>query len=412
MPFNAGGRLTPEFLSPGAIDMVTKKTNRPIKLTEYQRIAKRTDRNKREGLGGLRFPLLGLFGEVGTLLSELKKKQRDKESYYSYDKAVVEEFGDVLWYFSNIAGRAGFTLEELAGLALHDMAIGGKARPRRVLTFADLQVKTTRIGPTSDGPFETEALRLAAKVGSLLGEVDSYVRNRELLKGHLVEILRSIIRSADDANIVIDDVVRANIEKVTGRWPIEKIYTPLFDEKYQPDEQLPRKLEMLIEEQTVSGKTFVIQKCKGIKIGDRLTDNKTEQDDYRFHDVFHLGYAAVLGWSPVIRGQFRVKRKSVPAVDENEDGARAALIEEGVATWVFNHAVHLDFFANITVLDFALLKAIKELVTGYEVAECPLWMWERAILDGFKAFRFLKEHRRAIVTADLNNRKLIVRSAD
>jgi NTP pyrophosphatase (non-canonical NTP hydrolase) len=391
--------------------MVTRITKRPVKLAEYQKIAKQTDRNKREGLSGLRFPLLGLFGEVGTLLSELKKKQRDKESYYAYDKAVVEEFGDVLWYFSNIAGRAGFTLEELAGLALDDLAISGKTRVRRVLTFTDLQAKTPHLGPTSDGPFETEVLRLAAKAGSLLGDVDSYVKNRELLKGHLVEIFRSIIRSAEDASILIDDIVRANIDKITGRWPFEKVHTHLFDEHLEPDEQLPRRIEMLIEEQTIGGKTFVIQKCKGIKIGDRLTDNKTEQDDYRFHDVFHLGYAAVLGWSPVIRGQFRVKRKSILSVDENQDGARAALIEEGVATGVFNHALRLKFFEDITTLDFALLKAIRELVQGYEVADCPLWMWEKAILDGYNAFRFLRKHRKAIVIADLNNRKLIVRSA-
>lgn len=386
--------------------------NRPIKLADYQRIAKQTDRNTREGLGGLRFPLLGLFGEVGTLLSELKKKQRDKESYYAYDEAVVEEFGDVLWYFSNIAGRAGLTLEELAGLALDDLAIGGKSRARRVLTFADLQANTPRTGPTSNGPFETEALRLAANVGSLLGDVDSYVRNRDLLKGHLVEIFRSIIRSAEDANILIDDVVRANIAKVTGRWPVERVYTPLFDEDMKPDEQLPRRIEMFIEEQTVGGKTFVVQKCKGIKIGDALTDNKTAEDDYRFHDVFHLGYAAVLGWSPVIRGQFRVKRRSMPSIDENQDGARAALIEEGVATWVFNHAFRLKFFADITALDFALLKSVRELVEGYEVDKCPLWMWEKAILDGYKAFRFLQKHRCGLVIADLNKRKLIVRSAD
>ena len=410
MPSDArGGGLKP-IPKISCIMVITNKI-RPITLADYQKIAKQTDRNKREGLGGLRFPLLGLFGEVGSLLSELKKKQRDKESYYAYDTALVEEFGDVLWYFTNIAGRAGLALEELAGLALDELAIGGKARPSRVRTFADLQAKAPHTGPTSDAPFETEALRLAASVGSLLGDVDSYVRNRELLKGHLVEIFRSIIRSAEDANILIDDVVRANIAKVTGRWPIDPVYTPLFDLEMKPDEQLPRRIEMLIEEQTVGGKTFVIQKCKGIKIGDRLTDNKTEQDDYRSHDVFHLGHAAVLGWSPVIRGQFRVKRKSIPEIDENQDGARAALIEEGVATWVFNHSLRLDYFADITALDFALLKAIRELVEGYEVADCPLWMWEKAILEGFKAFRFLRKHRRSLVIADLNKRRLIVRKA-
>ena len=30
------------------------------------------------------FPLLGLFGETGSLLSELKKKQRDSASYSGY----------------------------------------------------------------------------------------------------------------------------------------------------------------------------------------------------------------------------------------------------------------------------------------------------------------------------------------
>jgi len=29
-------------------------------------------------------------------------------------------------------------------------------------------------------------------------------------------------------------------------------------------------------------------------VGDRLTDNKAEPDDYRFHDVFHMAYAVHL----------------------------------------------------------------------------------------------------------------------
>lgn len=59
---------------------------------------------------------------------------------------------------------------------------------------------------------------------------------------------------------------------------------------------------------------------------------------YRFHDVFHLAYAAVLGWSPVLRALLKCKRKSHPWLDENQDGARAILIEEGISTFVFNHA--------------------------------------------------------------------------
>jgi NTP pyrophosphatase (non-canonical NTP hydrolase) len=92
-----------------------------ITLNEYQSIAQRTDQNKQSGLDGLAFPLLGLFGEVGTLLSALKKKQRDRESFVGYTDAVIEEFGDVLWYFSNITSRASLSLSMLAQRIFRDL---------------------------------------------------------------------------------------------------------------------------------------------------------------------------------------------------------------------------------------------------------------------------------------------------
>jgi hypothetical protein len=58
---------------------------------------------------------------------------------------------------------------------------------------------------------------------------------------------------------------------------------------------------MQIFERTVNTQTYVFLRRNGVNIGDRLTDNKLEKDDYRFHDVFHLANAAILGWSPVLR---------------------------------------------------------------------------------------------------------------
>jgi hypothetical protein len=84
------------------------------------------------------------------------------------------------------------------------------------------------------------------------------------------------------------------------------------------------------------------------------------------------------------------------------------LIEEGVATWVFNHARRLNHFANIPSVDYHLLKAVKELVQGYEVEACPLWMWEEAILKGFEVFRFLQQHRKGRVSIDMRRRSIIV----
>ncbi len=157
------------------------------------------------------------------------------------------------------------------------------------------------------------------------------------------------------------------------------------------------------------GQTYVFQRCNGINIGDRLTDNAMAADDYRFHDVFHYAYAAVLTWSPVVRSLFRLKRKSDPRLDEAQDGARATIIEEGIATWIFGQAVELDFFANMKPgdLPFDLLKKrVRQFVAGYEPEQCPLWLWEEAILEGYAAFRFLSEHRRGRVHIDMANRRL------
>ncbi len=45
-----------------------------LTLGQYQNLARRTDRTAQNGRQDLDFPLLGLFGEVGSLMSELKKK--------------------------------------------------------------------------------------------------------------------------------------------------------------------------------------------------------------------------------------------------------------------------------------------------------------------------------------------------
>ena len=173
---------------------------------------------------------------------------------------------------------------------------------------------------------------------------------------------------------------------------------------------MPRKIEIQITEEFVGAKPQVVQRWKGVKLGNSLTDNRLVSDDYRFHDVFHLAYAAVLGWSPVIRALVKAKRKSVPEIDQAEDGARAILIEEGVSTLIFHHAERLNCFASIGSLDYPLLKTVQDFVRGFEVDTRPLWQWEKAILDGFKVFRRIRIERRGIVIADLERHTLKFKS--
>ena len=66
----------------------------------------------------------------------------------------------------------------------------------------------------------------------------------------------------------------------------------------------------------------------------------------------------------------------------------------------------MNYFEGLKVLEYGLLKAVRNLVWGYEVHACPLWVWEEAILQGYGVFRQLREHRGGLVIADLAARTL------
>ena len=382
-----------------------------LNLDNYQNDAAKSDRNPAIGTAGIHFALLGLFGEVGSLLSELKKKQRDTDSYYAYQTSVIEELGDVIWYLSSIARRANLTLSTLALRASRDLANWDEPSGKSPLTFEELQAGVQFTGPLSNSEAETGLIILAGKTGRLLDEVAAgrVDGNRDVLSAQLVEVFRALIHAANNAGVSLTECAQSNLNKVNGRWPDAQVFASLFDEEDDPEEQLPRHIEIDVRERKTGTKTYVRLQRNGVNIGDRLTDNKEVEDDYRFHDVFHLANAAILGWSPVVRALFKVKRKSKPLVDEVQDGARAVLIEEGIATWVFNHARRLNYFESIKSLDYSLLKAIRQLVEGYEVESVPLWQWEKAILDGYAVFRSLREHRGGLIVADLIGRSISFR---
>src|SRR2546423_6390868 len=125
-----------------------------VHMNSYQRVARLTDQNPRHHLDGISFMLLGLFGEVGTLLSALKKKQRDQASYIGYADAVVEEFGDVLWYFSNIASRASLNLSVLAQRVFRDVADWDEIGVHDFGTFGDIQSSRNPAGSVDSPEFE------------------------------------------------------------------------------------------------------------------------------------------------------------------------------------------------------------------------------------------------------------------
>lgn len=370
-----------------------------LSLNEYQNLASRSDRTRDKG-NGFDLPVLGLVGEVGSLLSEVKKRQRDTAAIIGYEQTVLEELGDTLWYLAIIADHAEIKLATLAG------ADQGLDLPVMVL-----QPQHSLPMNTPSAQFEKTLLRLAAATGELAAAVDGSHGDRPLLQTRLANVLSHLVQAANEAEVSLEDAARANISKTEDRWPQERRYPALFDNSFPADEQLPRSLTIDIYERVGSnGKSYVLQSCNGLFIGDRLTDNIMKPDDYRFHDVFHYAYAAVLGWSPVTRALLKRKRKSVGRVDEGEDGARAVLIEEGIATYIFGVAKEFKFFADQEPgdLSLTLLKNVRQFVRGYEVHSSPLWLWEEAILQGNNAFRFLGENRRGRITVDVEKRSLSI----
>jgi NTP pyrophosphatase (non-canonical NTP hydrolase) len=292
-----------------------------VDLREYQQRAALTDRVPLLSLTGdvpegpaILVPLLGLAGEVGSLLTEFKKHLRDGNAHRMFREQVKEDLGDLLWYVANVASKFGLDL---------------------------------------------------------------------------------------------DDIAAANLAKTRDRWPSEGVsHRKLFDEAYPANEQLPRRFAIRVEEAVQEERVEVTYSLEGTQVGNALTDNAYEDDGYRFHDVFHFAYAALLGWSPVLRDHLRCKRRSDPRTKEVEDGGRAKVIEEAVVAVVHDYATRHNCLADVETLDYSLLKKVKGLVAGREVEVCSLHEWERAILVGYRAWRQVRDNRGGLVVGDLLARTL------
>ncbi len=291
-------------------------------LDGYQREAQKTDRVPISGDDTLDrsarlVPLLGLAGEVGTLLAGYKKFLRDGDAYELFVDNVGEEVGDLLWYLANVAEKWGLSLGELA---------------------------EANLAKTSDR-WRTPGTRVNKR------------------------------RPAD-----------------------------FLDHRCPPAQRLPRTftVEMRSVGRDRGPEERVEVRYRGRKVGDRLGDNTYDDSGYRFHDVFHLANAAILGWSPVARARlFDRKRRVDDLVDAVEDGGRAIVIEEGMVAFLFEHARHHHWFKDVNDIDYAVLKTVRVMTAELEVKHRPLWEVEQAVLQGFAVWHQVREANGGRVVGDL-----------
>jgi len=262
-------------------------------------------------------PFLGIIGEIGSVVTQLKIKFRDGKSYVAYKNKLSEELGDVLWYISAIATQNDLILEKIAADNLHK------------------------------------------------------IHDRFL---------------ADESSDYAD-----------------------FDTNYPESERFPEEfeIEFVSYEENGKKKIKIIDKRDKTSIGNPLTDNTYEDDGYRFHDIFHYGYLAILGWSPVLRKLLSLKRKSQPAIDENEDGARSQITEELVSLYIYHHALDHDLLKYSSSVDSGIIKKVQNLVMKTEVKDCSGKQWEKAILNSYEIFNKLRIHGGGRVLVSKKNKSLI-----
>jgi len=256
-------------------------------------------------------------------------------------------------------------------------------------------------------------LGLAGETGQLLSEYKKHLRDgeahrlfKERVSEELGDLLWYIANVASKFDLMLNEVALANLAKTKERWATERADPLCFDEELPEGERLPRQFEVELVEVVRDEKRCVRVSIDGVTFGAELTDNAYDPDGYRFHDVFHFGYAAVLGWSPITRALLRRKRKSQPLLDEVEDGGRAAVIEEGVAALAFDYARRHRLLDGVGVLDFQLLRTIKDMTSHLEVSQCTTGEWEQAILQGFKVWRAVVAQGGGRIAVDLDARRI------
>ncbi|GAB1644183.1 nucleoside triphosphate pyrophosphohydrolase family protein [Krasilnikovia sp. MM14-A1259] len=262
-------------------------------------------------------------------------------------------------------------------------------------------------------------LGLAGEAGAVLNAYKKRLRDgpadpqfRARMREKLGDVLWYLSTVARRLDLDLDDIATANLSKITDRWRPTPAAAIPFDADLEPAEQLPRQADFTFTLTPKDGRDVSVLSCAGEQVGDPITDASHIADGYCFHDAFHLSYAAVLGWSPVMRALLKRKRRSNPETDEAEDGGRAVVIEEGISALVFGYASRHNYLEGKNHVDNDVLNTITGMVAHLEVAAHRAADWEKAILTGFAAWRELRRRGGGTVRLDLDAQTLVVLDAE
>lgn len=277
--------------------------------------------------------------------------------------------------------------------------------------LSDFQKRAHETATTED--LDVYVLGLIGEAGGVASAAKKYKRDdpsaaqmKRDVSEELGDVLWYLAEIASRCEVDLDAVAKTNLEKTEYLF---RSSDADFDAGYPALESFPDKLEIAFSS---SGTVNVIA-AEGKPIGDPLDDNAYEDDGYRYHDAFHLGYMTHLGWSPVIRKLLDRKRRSNRRVDRVEDGARARVLEEGISILVFSQsqppANGPSLFCERGNIPFWILENIKKMTVDLEVSCRSVGQWRTAIAAGFKVFDELRANHGGVVVCDRKQKKLSYR---
>jgi NTP pyrophosphatase (non-canonical NTP hydrolase) len=264
------------------------------------------------------------------------------------------------------------------------------------------------------GSISIALLGLAGETGELLTLYKKFLRDgpsfepvNERLREELGDVLWYVSTLCSHFRLELSEVASSNLAKTASRWTASNSMSFVsLDSSFPDSERLPKLFTAEFRNSGPRDRQSLEVFIDDQKCGSTLTDNSYASDDYRYHDLLHLSFATVLGWSPVLRALLRRKRKSSPMVDEVEDGGRAVAIEEGLAALIFNYANQHSLLHEVRRLDWPLLKTCHDMTKQLEVSVRSLNDWEDAILQAFEVWREMQIHNGGQVVCNLDSRRV------
>lgn len=415
---------------------------------EFLLFVRDTDVTKNDDLVGRdRVARFGLVSELGSILSALKKvilrSDAGPLAKHITKGELREELGDAFWYVGMCAnifhdGQDLFSecLDELEGLHTGPSAeierveqVGAEkiSEFKKDKEIFDAEKTLDNFQRAAFWTRRTEKDDLRDVCVAVLQQLTAQLVRCYMPESEKDKINRDV-KEKSDKNIIIETAWHLAALATLNELKLSEILNTLKtktefrggisdkvirDTCFHKQERFPDVFEIAFvpsaKNELVSEMYWLREDGYHSKLGASLQDNHPDKDGYRYHDAIHVAFAVHLGWSPNLRKFMNLKRKSNKATDDNEDGGRAAILEEMIILQVHTYASKLKLYINEAegndpnqqlekspfeepnVLTFEFIRALHQLSKGYEVFESKEADWRNAICAGYEMYILLQE---------------------